>query len=141
MNAVFLAMEESCHLYTSHDGTVRREEIKELNSGHEDADTKIIFYADYITKQSRDIPTIVIEVVTHIHQMHLNSELWMDTGTSATNTRRFINMAELAQPLTPTVCSALPAFHVFIGCDFTAAFLKKAKVPHGEDSKLSITLF
>ena len=41
--------------------------------------------------------------------------------------RRLINILDLATQVTPTICEALPGFHVLIGCDYTANFMRKAK--------------
>lgn len=51
----------------------------------------------------------------------------MDTGVNSKNTRCLINISQLATTLTPLGCHALPAFHSFTGCDYTASFMRKAK--------------
>ena len=52
----------------------------------------------------------------------------MDAGSSARNTRRNIDITSLADILGPLVCSALPAFHIFTGSDYTAGFMRKGKL-------------
>lgn len=109
--------------------------MKELRSKHEEADTRIVFHANYIgTHCPGDLPTLVVQscdadvfVLLLYHQNYVNAKFWMDTGTSSKNTRRMINVVELAQVLISPVCSALPAFHAFTGSDYTTAFLRKAK--------------
>jgi hypothetical protein len=130
---VYFALEDSCYLYRAQDGNIQFKEMKELKSGHEEADSRIIFHAVFIGKQCRDkSQTVVVHscdtdvfILLLYHVSHLNATIWMDTGTSSKNTRRLINVSELAKTLTPPVCSALPAFHAFTGCDYTASFLRK----------------
>ena len=51
----------------------------------------------------------------------------MDIGICSKNTRQKIIITELAETLTPEICSALPAFHAFTSIDYTPAFLCKGK--------------
>ena len=51
----------------------------------------------------------------------------MDAGLDSNNTRRLINISDLAVKLTKEVCDALPGFHALTGCDYTASFMRKAK--------------
>ena len=51
----------------------------------------------------------------------------MDTGSSSKNTRRTIDITNLAQHLGSDVYAALPGLHAFTGCDFTAAFMREGK--------------
>ena len=74
----------------------------------------------------RSCDTDVFVILLH-HADTIGANLWMDTGVSSKNTRRLINISQLATTLTPLVCRALPAFHAFTGCDFTASFMRKAK--------------
>ena len=61
------------------------------------------------------------------HSKYINAKLWMDAEVDSRNTRRLIAISVLGENLTPAVCEALPSFHAFTGCNFTAAFLRKAK--------------
>ena len=38
-----------------------------------------------------------------------------------------IDISRLATLLTRPLCDALPSFHAFTGCDYTASFMRKAK--------------
>jgi len=51
---------------------------------------------------------------------------WMDTGVNSKNTRRMIDISDLAIKLSAHMCD-LPSFHALNGCDYTASFLRKAK--------------
>ena len=54
-------------------------------------------------------------------------KLWIDAGLASTNSRRFINIAQLVGALESDVLEALPGLHAFTGSDFTAAFMNKGK--------------
>ena len=132
-HTVYFALEESCYLYTVKDGHVEQSELTDLQSFHEEADTRILFHAKYISQKSLN-PVIVVRscdtdvfILLLCHSIQLKAKLWMDTGLSSKNTRRNINITELGNLLTDEICSALPAFHAFTGSDYTAAFLRKGK--------------
>ena len=55
----YFTLEESCYLYTAKDGHVERSEVADLQSSHEEADTRVIFHAKYISEKSL-LPVIVI---------------------------------------------------------------------------------
>lgn len=121
-------------MYIIEHEAVRVQEVKKLRSKHDEANTRIIFHADYIRKHCQGVlPTTVVISYTDIfilllyHQNYMNIKFLMDTGISSKNTRRMINVADLAQTLTLPVCSALPAFHAFMNSDYTAGLLGKAK--------------
>ena len=124
-----------CFLYTTHDGIVHRTQVHELNSTHEEADTRIIFHADFITENSEQFrPDIVVRsndtdvfILLLHHALHINATFWMDAGINSRNTRRMINISELSNELTDSICEALPSFHAFTGSDYTASFMRKAK--------------
>jgi hypothetical protein len=134
-HTVYFGLEDICYLYKAIDGNVQAHEVTELNSAHEEADSRIIFHADYIGKLCEDRQqTIAVRscdtdvfILLLYHENHLNGTIWMDTGIISRNTRHLINISKLTQKLTPPVCAALPTFHAFTGCDYTAAFLRKAK--------------
>ena len=43
------------------------------------------------------------------------------------NAQRFFNVIELANKLGSKLCNALPASHVFMGCDYNPSFYRKSK--------------
>ena len=52
----------------------------------------------------------------------------MEVGTVSKNNRRYINITAIANKLGPKICSAVPAFYAFNGCDYTSTFIRKGKV-------------
>ncbi len=77
-----------------------------------------------IVDRSRDTDVVVLVRFARILGGHIS----MDIGSSSKNTRRFINITNLAMILGPKVCSSLPAFHIFTGKDGTAGFKRKGKL-------------
>ena len=122
------------YVYNTKNELIQQREEDKLYSRHEEADTRVIYHVDFITKESLEYPTVVVRscdtdvfVILLHHADTIGANLWMDTGVSSKNTRRVINISQLATTLTPLVWRALPAFHAFTGCDFTASFVRKAK--------------
>ncbi len=63
-----------------------------------------------------------------VHAKDAPVNVWMDVGKSGNNTRRYIDVTSLASHLGSDMTQALPGFHAFTGCDYTAAFFRKGKV-------------
>ena len=129
---VYFGLEQSCYVYNTKNGLIQQREEDKLYSRHEEADTRVIYRVDFITKESPDYPTVVVRscdtdvfVILLHHADTIGAKV--DTGVSSKNTRRLINISQLATTLTPLICRALPAFHAFTGCDFTASVMRKAK--------------
>jgi len=116
------------------DNKISKSNVPSLKCTHEEADTRVVFHAKHISEMTAGSNVIVRANDTDIlitllhHVARLNCKLWMDTGSSAINTRRYIDVTTLGAMLGPSVCSALPALHAFTGCDYTAAFMRKGKV-------------
>ena len=52
----------------------------------------------------------------------------METGVYTKNTLRYLNVNQIYRKLGAKICEALPAYHQFSGCDYTASFNRKGKV-------------
>ena len=119
-------------VYNTKNGLIQQREEDKLYSRHEETDTRLIYHVDFITKESPDYPTVVVRscdtdifviLLHHADTIGVN-RCWIQESV---NTRRLINISQLATTLTPLVCRALPACNAFTGCDFTASFMRKAK--------------
>ena len=131
---VYFAVEQECYLYTVERGSVKRSQIHELQSEHQEADTRMVFHANFVAETSDEEPVIVLRcndtdvfVLLIHHVRHIKARIWMDAGLGSKNNRRLIDILDLATQLTPTICEALPGFHALTGCDYTASFMRKAK--------------
>ena len=54
--------------------------------------------------------------------------LWLEVGLYAKNSLRYIDVSKLFNKLGKDLCRALPAFHLFTGSDYTAAFSRQGKI-------------
>ncbi len=125
-------MEQHHYVYTAEHGNVHQTAVDEFESTHQEADTRLIFHAQFVTEQCDGSPQVVVRIShtrcfhspTH-HATNLEATIWMDTGISGKNIRRVINITGLARKITPVICTALLAFHAFAGCDYKASFLAK----------------
>lgn len=133
---VYLALDDTCYCFTVDDGCVSRVTVPALKSFHEEADTRIAFHLDFIAQvqevkhisiRSNDTDVLVI-LLYYMSQTDTSVNVWLDAGLNSQNTRRFININELAEKLGSDVCTALPGLHALTGCDYTASFLNKGKI-------------
>ena len=70
--------------------------------------------------------------------------LWLEVGLYAENSLRYIDVRTLFSKFGKDLCRALPAFHVFAGSDYTAAFSRKGKIRPSktlEKNKTAQTVF
>ncbi len=120
------------------DACVVSKRIPALDCTHEEADTRITWHLSYIMRTcAQDIfPNIVIRatdtdimiiLLYHVPNM-VGCKVWMDSGMSSDNTRKYITISSIAKGLGVEICNALLAFHAFTGCDYTCAFSGKGKV-------------
>ena len=58
--------------------------------------------------------------------LFLTCQLISDAGLHTNNTRRNIDVSKIN--CVRSLCSALPSFHSFTGCDFTSSFMYNGKV-------------
>ena len=136
---LYLGLEEECYNYTVVNGNVHRKEIASLSCCHEEADTRIIFHLHQIITQmpqhsvsvrSNDTDVLVL-LLYHVacdSRAENKPRVWMDVGLSSTNTRRYINISNMVQHMSPASLDALPGLHAFTGTDFTSSFMNKGKV-------------
>ena len=91
---VYFALEESWYLYTAKDGHVEHVEVSDLQSTHEEADSRVIFHAKYISEKSFLTVIVVWSSDTDVfilllyHSVYLKAKIWMDSGLCSKNTRR-----------------------------------------------------
>ena len=45
---LYFAIDQECYESTGEDGRVNKRQIHELNSGHDEADTRVIFHANFV---------------------------------------------------------------------------------------------
>ena len=100
------------------------EDLEELRSNHEEADTRLLLHAKYATQSSSRIivqsPDTDVLVLCAVHFGAIAcDELWFKTGVK--DHLRYIPVHAVSQKLGHKLCSALPAFHALTGCDTTSS--------------------
>ena len=87
---VYFGLEQSCYVYNTKNGLIQQREEDKLYSRHEEADTRVIYHVDFITKESPDYPTScdtdVFVILLH-HADTIGANLWMHTEVKSKNTR------------------------------------------------------
>lgn len=123
-----------CYHFENELGKVMSRSIPELQSNHEEADTKVVRHAIVAGSSEDDIGDIVVRahdtdiaVILLYHCEKIEKTIWLDVGTVSKKTRRFINISAIQKSLGPGISKALPAFHAYTGSDYTSAFAKKGK--------------
>ncbi len=105
----------------------------ELESNHEEADTRMILHvlhADKTFSQSGRKGRIVIQCkdtdvlvlgIYYFLQLNSTDEMWIKTGvvTSTTELRRYIPVHDICNSMPHTLCRIMPAAHTLSGCDTT----------------------
>lgn len=129
---VFITIQERCFLFVAVDGHMIKKEETDFTCHHEEVDTRIIFHISKLKVNSNIMikasdTDILIILLGNIHKFpHLR--IWMSSTTFRKNGPNCISCTNLANVLGAEVCRALPAFHAYTGCDYTAAFYQKGKV-------------
>ena len=123
---------DTCYKYVVEGNSVVKSEESRYSNDHEEADARMFFHVHKITGQknivirTNDTDCLVIGLGSQSN--FCNHKVWIDAGLVSNNTRRYIDMTKLAANLGESLCSAMPAYHAFTGCDYTAAFSRKGKV-------------
>ena len=125
---------EKCVRLTSVDGQKSlSEEVHELCSTQEEADTKIILHCLHVAANSADAATITVRssdtdgfVLLLKFSQSIKQRILFDTG--AGNKRRLVDLKNVILENGNDICAVLPAVHAYTGCDTTIAFVKKGKL-------------
>ena len=126
--------ERSCISLRSLDGkSIISEQIKELCSSQEEADTRIILHCKHVAANSPNNSAILIRsldtdvfILLLRFARQISQTVLFDTGTG--DKRRLLSIHAAARDLGVDVNLALTALHAFTGCDNTNAFVRKGKM-------------
>ena len=129
---MFVTCENRCFKFLSKDGVMIREEVESMRCSSEEADTKMFFHAascplpaNIIRTVDTDVLCIALGVRKYLSPL---CKIWMEIGHYSNNSLELINIQEVDENLGELVSDAIPAFHIFTGSDYTAAFNNKGKV-------------
>ena len=114
--------------------------IPELESNHEDADTRMMLHAQHASQHFQkiliSIPETNVFIICLSFQPVTNTNLYFITGVR--NSRQLINIGavveninqnlNLCEPPKESLLSAFVRFHSFTGCDTLSAFAGRGKI-------------
>lgn len=131
----YVTVGEQCFSYCSAGNLVVKTEETELACKHEEADTRIVFHISKVPENSKILvkasdTDVLIILLGNMHKFP-NLYIWLANNSSRKSTNKdevYINCTDLSKKLGATLCLALPAFHAYTGCDYTAAFFNKGKL-------------
>ncbi|KAK3731327.1 hypothetical protein QZH41_001755 [Actinostola sp. cb2023] len=127
---VYCTVESKCFRLYVDDNKVVCEEIHELNSNHEEADTKILLHAKHASENGET--TIVIkspDTDVAVLACHLRNQIPARLLVMKKSKTRdiYLEISDIADSAGPQLCDALPGVHAFTGCDSTSSFAGKGK--------------
>ena len=106
--------------------------VENLKNEFEEADHRVFHHASTVAPNSnvviRTRDTDLLIVGLGILEQLANNNLWIEIGQFSNNSLEYINVNKIYDHLGVNVCKALPAFHIFTGSDYTAAFSGIGKV-------------
>lgn len=109
---------------------MHRSEVSMYCCGPIEADTRIVYHLCQIKSGSnvvvRASDTDILIILFFISQADLR--VWMETGGSSGNTRRYIDINNLANHLGSQVCKALLDLHALTGCEYESSFARNGKI-------------
>eukprot|EP00745_Piridium_sociabile_P026705 TRINITY_DN42673_c0_g1_i18.p1 TRINITY_DN42673_c0_g1~~TRINITY_DN42673_c0_g1_i18.p1 ORF type:complete len:760 (+),score=189.88 TRINITY_DN42673_c0_g1_i18:236-2515(+) len=130
---LFVCQEKCVRLTTVNGQTTLSEEVEELCSNHEEADTRIVLHCLHIAASAPDDATVSVRspdtdvfVLLLKFSQTIKQTVLFDTGTG--DKRRLLDVKLVAADTGEDICQALPALHAYTGCDSTSAFVRKGKV-------------
>ena len=132
-HASTLRCKNTCFKFFVVDGKKCCEEVPELYSTHEEADNRMFFHLanapSNVVIRTTDTNCLIIGLASqHLYEESIH--VWLEVGTLlyVKNTLRFINLNQLSSHLGNDLGAALPAYHDFTGCEYTASFCRRGKV-------------
>ena len=120
-----------CHQLTwDPNGKCHVEDVEELISDHEEADTRLLLHAKHASDTGDHSSVVIRSPDTDVAIICLRfsgdvPNLYFQTGKR--NLQRIISIDSMVQVLGTDVCKALIGLHVYSGCDSTSAFYGKGK--------------
>ena len=116
--SLYFSHGQKCHrFYVDERNASRVEDIPELNSDHEEADTRLLLHAKHasiahqaITVRSPDTDVFILMLG---HKGAIDAALYFDTGSG--NLRKVLDIDQCYRELGSSLCEALIGFHAFTG--------------------------
>lgn len=131
LECMYITSKDKCYLLspgTSPSDAVQRREIPDLESDHEEADTRLLLHSRHAARTHREIliksPDTDVFVLCTAMQKTIGKKLYLMTGTG--NRFRLIDICAISDALGEEMCLCLPGFHAFTGKRFVySQYLKQ----------------
>ena len=100
---------------------------------HEEVESRMFYHVSLVATPSnvvmRTNDTDALVIAMGCKQFYDTSlKLLLEVETQSKNTIRYISIDQASEIFGSSLCNALPAFHAFTGCNYTASFKRKGKV-------------
>ena len=127
---IYFAVEDKCFRLSVIIGKVVCEEIPELNSNHEEADTKLLLHTKHASENGEasiiiKSPDTDVAILACHFCKDIPARILIMKKEKTRNI--FLEISAIADAAGPHLCDALPGLHAFTGCDATSAFSGKGK--------------
>lgn len=124
---LYITCEQRCFMVTGDDW----EEVPELESTQEEADTRLLLHAQHAAKQgykaaiicSEDTDVFIISLAMH---STIDISIYQKFGTK--NRTRYADVTRIGSSQGQSVCDSLIGLHTFTGCDSVSSFAGKGKL-------------
>ena len=120
LQCMYLTSRDECYVFTSGDfeiDPVMRQDVPELQCGHEEADTRLLLHSKHVAEAHDRIivktPDTDMLVLCIAMQKTIGKDVFMMTGTG--NKFRLIDTTAVSDALGEELCACLPGFQAFTG--------------------------
>ena len=116
---------------TNANNVIITEEVDDLESNHEEADTRLLLHAKHASVQGSSSvvirsPDTDIFIMSIVEVDEINTPLYFATGTG--NKSRLLHINAITEKLGEPVGRAILGLHAFTGSDSTSSFKSKGKI-------------
>lgn len=130
---LFVNCGDMCYSFIAEEGKMVRKIEQDYFCTHEEADSRMIFHLKQLNTPVnvviRTVDTdVLIIALGCMHLLDPGKKVWLEAGLYTKNSLRYISINQLFQHCGESLCRALPGYHAFTGCDYTASFNRKGKV-------------
>ena len=124
---MYVTCEETCYKMTEVDCV----EVTELQSTHEEADTRLLVHALHAARSGSKAVVVTAEdtdvmVICLGFHKDIPCHIFQKRGTQ--NRTRFVDITKLGSAIGVTICNSLIGLHSFTGCDTVSAFAGRGKL-------------
>ena len=123
----FVTCESDCYEITSQAANI----VEELNSTHEEADTRLILHAAHAARSGYKTVVVASEdtdvfLLCLAFKCFIPASMYVKCGTQTRT--RYVSISSVVGAVGGELCKCLIGMHAFTGCDTVSAFAGKGKI-------------